>query len=145
MTNGIPGFFKGCWPRVIYQMPATAISWACYESFKHFLIRDPGHDDGSSGGESPAAEVSRNNSDSNKAIINYASSSLPDGVGRNSSSSSSPSSSSPLSPPQLLPTALLPTPGPYSSHSSEPTTRTTAKSGLPLPGWGPLLSDSSCV
>jgi len=142
VTNGIPGFFKGCWPRVIYQMPATAISWACYESFKHFLIRDSGRDDGSSGGESPthvpAVEASRNNSDSNKAIINFAStSSSPDGVGRDASSSSSPSSSSPMSPAPLLPTPLLPASGPYSSHSLETTTtRTTAKTGLPLAGPG---------
>jgi len=34
---GILGFFKGLQARVLYQMPATAISWSVYELFKHYL------------------------------------------------------------------------------------------------------------
>merc|ERR1719318_501849 len=34
---GPGGLFKGCRARVLYQMPATAISWSVYEFFKHYL------------------------------------------------------------------------------------------------------------
>lgn len=36
---GIRGFFKGMQPRVLYQMPATAICWSTYEFFKYLLNR----------------------------------------------------------------------------------------------------------
>lgn len=36
---GIGGFFKGMQPRVLYQMPATAICWTTYEFFKYLLNR----------------------------------------------------------------------------------------------------------
>lgn len=36
---GISGFFKGMQPRVLYQMPATAICWSTYEFFKYLLNR----------------------------------------------------------------------------------------------------------
>lgn len=134
-TNGMPGFFKGCRPRVIYQMPATGISWACYEFFKHF-IADHQRDGGGSGGANPASFGSSSSSpvisDSNKSIINISSSSSTDGnaVVRDASSSTG----LPTSPPPLFSATPLPTSGPHSSHSSETTTRTTAKSGLPLSG-----------
>jgi len=32
---GLLGFFRGLQARVLYQMPATAISWSVYELFKH--------------------------------------------------------------------------------------------------------------
>lgn len=38
--SGIFGYFKGLWPRIIYQMPATAICWSVYEAFKHLLKWD---------------------------------------------------------------------------------------------------------
>ena len=31
--GGIPAFFKGLTPRVLYQMPSTAVAWSCYEIF----------------------------------------------------------------------------------------------------------------
>lgn len=34
---GFLGFFKGLQARVLYQMPATAVSWSVYELFKHYL------------------------------------------------------------------------------------------------------------
>merc|ERR1719495_3152165 len=34
---GPAGLFKGCKERILYQMPATAISWSVYEFFKHTL------------------------------------------------------------------------------------------------------------
>lgn len=34
---GFRGYFKGAKARVMYQFPATAISWAVYEYFKHTL------------------------------------------------------------------------------------------------------------
>jgi len=40
--HGFRGFFKGLWPRVIYQTPSTAISWAVYEYFKWFLQSSDG-------------------------------------------------------------------------------------------------------
>lgn len=36
---GISGFFKGMQPRILYQMPATAICWSTYEFFKYLLNR----------------------------------------------------------------------------------------------------------
>lgn len=37
-TYGWKGFWRGLKPRVIANMPATAISWTAYECAKHFLI-----------------------------------------------------------------------------------------------------------
>ncbi|OBS66758.1 hypothetical protein A6R68_04694, partial [Neotoma lepida] len=37
--NGLAGYFKGLYARVIYQMPSTAISWSVYEFFKYFLTK----------------------------------------------------------------------------------------------------------
>jgi len=132
VTNGIPGFFKGCWPRVIYQMPATAISWACYESFKHFLIRgselDDGGGTGSGGDASLPFDTSRVVDDPKKSSINLSSSSSTGGVDRSSTTSSMPfATPSP-------PSSVLPASGPHSNHLSETTTRTNAMSGLPLSG-----------
>ncbi|XP_066986253.1 mitoferrin-1-like isoform X1 [Macrobrachium rosenbergii] len=39
VMNGVSGFFKGLNPRVLYQMPGTAISWSVYELFKHHLLK----------------------------------------------------------------------------------------------------------
>ncbi|XP_052752884.1 mitoferrin-like isoform X2 [Galleria mellonella] len=36
-ANGPLGFFKGVQARVLYQMPAAAICWLTYETFKHAL------------------------------------------------------------------------------------------------------------
>jgi solute carrier family 25 iron transporter 28/37 len=36
-TNGIKGFFKGVVPRVVFQIPGTAVSWSVYEFFKFYL------------------------------------------------------------------------------------------------------------
>uniref|UniRef100_A0A0N4ZFS7 Mitoferrin-1 n=1 Tax=Parastrongyloides trichosuri TaxID=131310 RepID=A0A0N4ZFS7_PARTI len=36
-TRGITGFFNGFQARVLYQMPATALSWSVYELFKYTL------------------------------------------------------------------------------------------------------------
>ncbi|KAG6444261.1 mitoferrin isoform X2 [Manduca sexta] len=36
-ATGPLGFLKGVRPRVLYQMPATAICWLTYETFKHML------------------------------------------------------------------------------------------------------------
>ncbi len=36
-TNGMSGFFKGIVPRVVFQIPGTAISWSVYEFFKFYL------------------------------------------------------------------------------------------------------------
>ncbi len=35
--GGVKGYFKGVQARVIFQMPATALSWSVYEFFKHFI------------------------------------------------------------------------------------------------------------
>ncbi|CAF1413175.1 unnamed protein product [Rotaria magnacalcarata] len=35
--GGLAIFFKGLTPRVLYQMPSTAVAWSCYEFFKHFF------------------------------------------------------------------------------------------------------------
>ncbi|CEJ01952.1 hypothetical protein G6F70_005626 [Rhizopus microsporus] len=37
---GIKGFFRGFRPRVLTNMPSTAISWSVYEYFKWFLASD---------------------------------------------------------------------------------------------------------
>lgn len=36
-VTGFRGFFQGLWPRVLYQMPSTAISWSVYEFLKNYL------------------------------------------------------------------------------------------------------------
>lgn len=36
--SGPMGFFKGLQARVLYQMPAAAICWSTYETFKYLLI-----------------------------------------------------------------------------------------------------------
>eukprot|EP00096_Caligus_rogercresseyi_P013530 TRINITY_DN6168_c0_g1_i1.p1 TRINITY_DN6168_c0_g1~~TRINITY_DN6168_c0_g1_i1.p1 ORF type:complete len:398 (+),score=96.46 TRINITY_DN6168_c0_g1_i1:136-1194(+) len=35
--KGLSGFFQGLQARIVYQMPATAISWSVYEFFKQYL------------------------------------------------------------------------------------------------------------
>ena len=35
--SGARGYFRGISPRVIFQMPSTAISWSVYELFKYIL------------------------------------------------------------------------------------------------------------
>lgn len=37
--QGVHGFFKGLTARVIFQMPATAISWSVYEGFKYIITK----------------------------------------------------------------------------------------------------------
>jgi len=37
MLGGLKGFFQGMSARVLYQIPATAISWSVYEFFKYFI------------------------------------------------------------------------------------------------------------
>ena len=37
--QGMRGFFKGLTARVIFQMPATAISWSVYEGFKYAITK----------------------------------------------------------------------------------------------------------
>lgn len=39
---GFRGYFKGLKARVLYQFPATAISWVVYEFFKHYLSKAHG-------------------------------------------------------------------------------------------------------
>ncbi|KAJ0170957.1 hypothetical protein K1T71_013729 [Dendrolimus kikuchii] len=46
-ATGPLGFFKGVQARVLYQMPAAAICWLTYETFKHALLRVEGQEDGS--------------------------------------------------------------------------------------------------
>lgn len=41
-ASGPRGFLKGVQARVLYQMPAAAICWLTYESFKHALAADEG-------------------------------------------------------------------------------------------------------
>jgi len=41
VQGGVTAFFKGLTPRVLYQMPSTAVAWSCYEFFKHFLAGKP--------------------------------------------------------------------------------------------------------
>jgi len=33
IQGGLTAFFKGLTPRVLYQMPSTAVAWSCYEFF----------------------------------------------------------------------------------------------------------------
>merc|ERR550534_1356691 len=131
VTNGVGGFFRGLKPRVIYQMPATAISWACYESFKHFLIRkgDGGH------GASPSSSVSDTLTASNKVVINVpAASGTREPPSSSSSSAAAPLTTSPSSTPHFnISTPASTTSGPHSILSSE-LAKTTVKPGLPLPG-----------
>jgi len=143
VTNGVRGFFKGCRPRVIYQMPATAISWACYESFKHFLVRDRGRlsdNDGGGGNDGsvitsavdvssagvPSGDPERADSNSNKVIINIAG--VGSGVGAGSTTPTTLHPSNPNSsdlPETMTASAMTRTPA---------TTSTTLKPGLkPLP------------
>jgi len=132
-TNGLGGFFKGCRPRVIYQMPATAISWACYEFFKHFLVANRLDDEsggsGGGGGElditagTPRLRTVKDNL--NKAMIMNA---ADDGE------SSSPVFPSSVPPSSIPPLSSPSTPAPHSNINSETTTRITAKAGLPLSG-----------
>ena len=35
--TGLTGFFSGLSARVLYQAPATAISWSVYEFFKYYM------------------------------------------------------------------------------------------------------------
>ena len=37
-VRGLQGFLRGLKPRIIANMPATAISWTAYECAKHFLL-----------------------------------------------------------------------------------------------------------
>ncbi|TMS35565.1 hypothetical protein L596_002943 [Steinernema carpocapsae] len=37
--RGVAGFFRGIQARVVYQMPATALSWSVYELFKYVLSK----------------------------------------------------------------------------------------------------------
>lgn len=39
-VSGIWGFWKGLYPRVVYQVPSTAICWSVYELFKYLLSYD---------------------------------------------------------------------------------------------------------
>lgn len=39
-VHGWKGFWRGLKPRIIANMPATAISWTAYECAKHFLIKN---------------------------------------------------------------------------------------------------------
>ena len=36
-VHGYKGFFRGVMPRVVFQIPGTAVSWSVYEYFKHIL------------------------------------------------------------------------------------------------------------
>lgn len=40
IQSGLFGFYKGMWPRIVHQTPATAICWSVYELFKHLLNAD---------------------------------------------------------------------------------------------------------
>lgn len=39
-TRGVSGFFRGIRPRVVSNMPSTAISWTVYEMAKHYITRN---------------------------------------------------------------------------------------------------------
>uniref|UniRef100_T1ISH4 Mitoferrin n=1 Tax=Strigamia maritima TaxID=126957 RepID=T1ISH4_STRMM len=41
--RGLRGYFRGLQPRVLFQMPATAIAWSVYEFFKFFLSNRHNH------------------------------------------------------------------------------------------------------
>jgi len=38
-AKGMPGFYSGIQARVLFQMPATALSWSVYELFKYVISR----------------------------------------------------------------------------------------------------------
>ena len=40
--RGFAGFYRGIQARVIFQVPATAISWSVYETFKNLLTNNEG-------------------------------------------------------------------------------------------------------
>jgi solute carrier family 25 iron transporter 28/37 len=40
-TRGLIGFTAGMQARVVYQVPATALSWSVYELFKFILQERP--------------------------------------------------------------------------------------------------------
>ncbi|XP_033219867.1 mitoferrin-1-like [Belonocnema kinseyi] len=40
--GGVAGFFRGMTARILSQMPATAICWTTYESFKYILQKESG-------------------------------------------------------------------------------------------------------
>ena len=44
--QGMSGYFRGLQARMLYQMPATAISWSVYEFFKYFLAQENKQEDG---------------------------------------------------------------------------------------------------
>lgn len=48
-----PGFLRGVSARVLYQMPAAAICWLTYETFKHALGDDPPTSSSPSASSSP--------------------------------------------------------------------------------------------
>ena len=37
VQGGLAAFFKGLTPRVLYQMPSTAVAWSCYEFFVSYI------------------------------------------------------------------------------------------------------------
>ncbi|CAF2428386.1 unnamed protein product [Rotaria sp. Silwood2] len=41
IQGGLAAFFKGLTPRILYQMPSTAVAWSCYEFVKHFFAGKP--------------------------------------------------------------------------------------------------------
>ena len=43
--TGLTGFFSGLSARVLYQSPATAISWSVYEFFKYYMKNNVNSDD----------------------------------------------------------------------------------------------------
>ena len=43
-VNGLKTFFRGALARVLYQSPATALSWSVYELFKRNLL-NKGHEE----------------------------------------------------------------------------------------------------
>ncbi|XP_071948612.1 mitoferrin-1-like isoform X2 [Antedon mediterranea] len=49
MKEGLSGFFKGLRARVIFQIPATAISWSVYEFFKFMLTNQVNTTDSNNG------------------------------------------------------------------------------------------------
>ena len=44
--QGLTGYFRGVQARILFQMPATAISWSVYEFFKYILATKSQKDDG---------------------------------------------------------------------------------------------------
>ena len=44
--HGFSGYFRGLQARILFQMPATAISWSVYEFFKYVLAQENKTDDG---------------------------------------------------------------------------------------------------